>query len=729
MIKAVSRTQIAIVMVLSMIVTAIVAVPARDAGAATSLPVWDTAWSATAWATPAEIDVYFDHLSSTGYTGVLINVFPTLGGLGRSASATGQPSGTITNGELRLTPAHATWIGTILDKAQARGLKVGLMAAWASAYVSSFVNGQCTPGAGPVDASNSFALGVHLGNEFGGHPALGIWGMGGDNYCDPDPDAAVWANMAAGLRSTGANEMIGYHTPGGRPGVFVDQPWNEVHLAQTGHCWTTAQHVADLSAVVNSTNKPVYAAELSYEAITPSWNGCGTVTPEKVIADGSAVASQTGVAAMLYGHNERWQWGFGLHGSGGEGWTSVQQSLGAPGETGLFDVLNGNAPPPTLPPTTVPASDSCSVNESGSAATVTWAIGSPGTPVLRKNGSYQATVDATGSWSDSNGAGADWTIRLWTSDFVDITCTTGGTPPTTAPSTTAPSTTAPSTTLPTTTTSTSTSTTTTVPAGPDTVDPVISVSSPADGSTIGLGTHTVAGTASDPGSGVSRVRLTVQRRSDRAFWNGTSWQSSFVSMVPTGGTSWSLAGVSFDQTGEYWIRPWAKDNAGNVAKYSENAITKITVSAAGPPPTTTPSTTSTTSTTTSTTTTTTSTTTTAAPGPDVIPPTVVATSPADGAAISTGVRSVSGTVTDAGSGPRLVRIAIIRRGSPAAYWNGSTWTSSFTSVSAVRSGNTWSVSGVDFDQAGEYWIRVWAKDNAGNVSRYLDNPIVKITAS
>ena len=58
------------------------------------------------------------------------------------------------------------------------------------------------------------------------------------------------------------------------------------------------------------------------------------------------------------------------------------------------------------------------------------------------------------------------------------------------------------------------------------------------------------------------------------------------------------------------------------------------------------------------------------------------------------------------------------------YWNGSAWTqtSAFPEATLNSDATSWTLSGVDLSNLGDYRITLLANDNAGNIARGVDNP-------
>lgn len=89
------------------------------------------------------------------------------------------------------------------------------------------------------------------------------------------------------------------------------------------------------------------------------------------------------------------------------------------------------------------------------------------------------------------------------------------------------------------------------------------------GWTAGCGTPAtddICGTASDTGSGLTSVAVSIRRASTNSYWNGTTFTASSETwLTATGTSSWSypFAGTSFPADGSYTVRWRAVDAAGN----------------------------------------------------------------------------------------------------------------------------------------------------------------------
>lgn len=122
----------------------------------------------------------------------------------------------------------------------------------------------------------------------------------------------------------------------------------------------------------------------------------------------------------------------------------------------------------------------------------------------------------------------------------------------------------------------------------DTIAPTSAITFPASG---GNYNHTgwnagctsaICGTASDSGSGVQKVLVSIQQGAAN-YWNGTSFASaSEQKLTATGATSWTLAfaATNFLSDGTYTVRTYGVDNAGNTQSVATTAT--FTIDSTGP---------------------------------------------------------------------------------------------------------------------------------------------------
>src|SRR5204863_9223429 len=102
----------------------------------------------------------------------------------------------------------------------------------------------------------------------------------------------------------------------------------------------------------------------------------------------------------------------------------------------------------------------------------------------------------------------------------------------------------------------------------DITAPASAVTVPANGAGVNA-PASISGTASDTGSGVAVVQVSLKRGSDNKYWDGSSsWVSTEQLLSTTGTASWSrstgLPSGANLADGSYTARSVAIDNMGNV---------------------------------------------------------------------------------------------------------------------------------------------------------------------
>ncbi len=117
----------------------------------------------------------------------------------------------------------------------------------------------------------------------------------------------------------------------------------------------------------------------------------------------------------------------------------------------------------------------------------------------------------------------------------------------------------------------------------DNVPPTVSISFPASGGSYtssafnrGCSTATadICGTASDAGTGVASVQISLRRTSDNTWWNGSAFVAGSQIWVPaTGTTGWSYAFTPAAST-SYSLQARATDGAGNSTTTAASSFTR-----------------------------------------------------------------------------------------------------------------------------------------------------------
>ena len=229
----------------------------------------------------------------------------------------------------------------------------------------------------------------------------------------------------------------------------------------------------------------------------------------------------------------------------------------------------------------------------------------------------------------------------------------------------------------------------------DTTDPAGVVASPANGSTITPRTAAITGTASDDNSGVSRVRVRIQRLGTNNYWDGTAFTAGAKwvdANLSNNNRNWTLPGVNLSNPADYRIQLAVDDNAGNIAWAFENPTTNFTVGS---------------------------------PVQDTTPPVIDFTS---STTQQLGSVDLTGGVTDDISGVNRVRV-LVRNQQTGNYWNGTSWQPAWRWNLATLNGNdTWTLPNVNLNLSGTYLVQLWAWDNDENVATNVTNvqPVITV---
>ena len=282
----------------------------------------------------------------------LSSIFPS-----RVNAGTGQVTDYIdSNGRIRLQPSYKQHLTQLLDKAQARGLKVNFPVLWEQDGICGAYQNK----ARMLHTWNAYDYGVEIAQAIGNHPAVGIWIFGGDaETCYAEVE--VWRNLSQGLKANGANQQIAYHTASstfglGSPNLnsrhikWATESWLNILYPQTGQCPSPANSQAQLQALKTYTqqqgiNKPIHSSEMRYETTkgqNPTFCNPRTNLDAAAHRADALGALNAGVNALVYGHHDRWQWGHSeldpSVGAGG-GFSAVRNSFNDPGELQYLDVL------------------------------------------------------------------------------------------------------------------------------------------------------------------------------------------------------------------------------------------------------------------------------------------------------------------------------------------------------------------------------------------------------
>lgn len=222
------------------------------------------------------------------------------------------------------------------------------------------------------------------------------------------------------------------------------------------------------------------------------------------------------------------------------------------------------------------------------------------------------------------------------------------------------------------------------PTAGDTTAPTVAITNPVAG--YSYRSISASGTASDVGDGVATVRATVQRLSDRLYWNGSAWTATATQLNATlSGTNWTFP-MSFLPNGRFSIAATATDKAGNVASAPARDFWI-----------------------------------------DTAAPTVTITNPANNASL-TSLTAATGAAND-GTGPGVGSVSLaLMRSRDGYWWNGSSFVSGYREIKATVSGSTWRYT-LPTPAAGAYIIHAQGIDFGGNVGSWVASNFQIVSAA
>lgn len=219
----------------------------------------DTAWELFHRLNREEADLYLRNRSEKGFTVCQAVVIAEFDGL-EIPNAYGEVPFTDMD-PARPNEAYFAHVDWIVNRAAQYGLFTGMLPTW-----GSWLGGvdKDRPNGNFFNESNVREYGRFLGNRYAGRPV--IWVLGGDRVADTT--AALWEQMARGIREGGgADQLVTYHPRGGHRSSkwFHDAPWMDFHMAQTGHSHESVNYPVIEKDYALPNPKPCMDGEPSYE--------------------------------------------------------------------------------------------------------------------------------------------------------------------------------------------------------------------------------------------------------------------------------------------------------------------------------------------------------------------------------------------------------------------------------------------------------------------------------
>lgn len=194
----------------------------------------------------------------------------------------------------------------------------------------------------------------------------------------------------------------------------------------------------------------------------------------------------------------------------------------------------------------------------------------------------------------------------------------------------------------------------------------------------------ITGTASDAGSGVVSVNLTIVRDADSTCWNGSAWitETWLAATFTEGAWSYNSTGVGFENGKSYTVTAKATDDLGTVTDGADQPSDSFTL--------------------------------------DSLPEVTII----DIANSVSELESITGTATDTAPGSVTLVQLQIKNTIDSTYWTGSAWgAETWLDAATANEWANWSfsTSSVSFADGSSYTVSAKSKDNVGQWSDIVED--------
>ena len=196
------------------------------------------------------------------------------------------------------------FVDDILEESAKRGIYMGLLPTWGDKYNKAW-------GVGPeiFTPENAFSYGKFLGKRYADSSNI-IWIMGGDRLPANTEDYQIVCQMALGIRSGGAKQLMTMHPKGGNiaSDIYGKESWLEVDMFQSYHMKGCKEYRFTQRALAAIPKRPVIDGEPGYENIPNFLNKIHKYRLNAFDVRRSAYWNMlSGAAGHTYGCNEIWQ--------------------------------------------------------------------------------------------------------------------------------------------------------------------------------------------------------------------------------------------------------------------------------------------------------------------------------------------------------------------------------------------------------------------------------------
>lgn len=193
----------------------------------------------------------------------------------------------------------------VLDTAASLGIYIAFLPAWGQYLWSN--SGQ--PADIIFNADNATIYGKWLGTRYKDQHNI-LWVLGGDRIPDSADKEKIVRNMASGIQSSGAAQLITYHPWGERSSSewFQDESWLDFNMVQSGHISKDYPNYDFIQKdYAQKPVKPTFDSEPRYEVGSINFKVSNGFFNAYDVRQAAYWAVFSGAFGHTYGHESLWQ--------------------------------------------------------------------------------------------------------------------------------------------------------------------------------------------------------------------------------------------------------------------------------------------------------------------------------------------------------------------------------------------------------------------------------------
>lgn len=194
-------------------------------------------------------------------------------------------------------------VDAIIDLAEKYCIYVALVPTWGDKWNKEW-------GIGPeiFNSENAYAYGKYLGERYRERNNI-VWVMGGDRPVKTDEHLQIVRNMAQGIKTGGAAQLMTFHPMGGQSSSqsVHNEDWLDFNMIQSGHSKVFSEtHNMIAHDYALQPTKPVVDGECNYEDHPKTFDPKNGYFDDTDVRYASYYAVFSGSFGITYGHHSVW---------------------------------------------------------------------------------------------------------------------------------------------------------------------------------------------------------------------------------------------------------------------------------------------------------------------------------------------------------------------------------------------------------------------------------------